>query len=626
MINYNKTRLVLFFLLLSYNLVAQKSIPLVDGRESEECSSCKDLINQKPKEVLYGIHLNDNGDVYFSMNNIEWFKKIFQNDEYGITVDLINADRYDCNKPLKVEPTVWQGITLLPLYRKDLLAKNESSSKDLYVKIGSVPLSIKKKTLEGNLVILNRNKICFYTDFVSINRNGWNLLRMGLFADSLIHTNQLLGDSLENFTYSKKTEIVIPFKKGTSSYSTGDLKMAYDSLDFSRYQIQKVEIRAYSSVEGTQEVNMELMKKRGDAMIEFLRPYQSTIKRSSVLAAENWLEFFSDIKETEFDYLKGLSKTEIKKRLAEPLLARKIEPLLARERKAVAVLYLASKAPQSLLDNSSIAESFKRVIKNKKLTEARIIQKEVIERIADNKLPVEYLDKLEVPQTKDFSLILNDREVYKYFFKITTQDEALSNFLRLKKLDSNNGQINYNICALKLGIWQLGYDSLLHSTLLREIELLQKQGIHRSLVRRMLINHCILKSEDFLLSFNYQAKDSTMEEIRDVYDMIETTDEEVYSLAKYYSYYSHYDWALEIVSPRIDKIDADEDLVFYYLNLLFYHPSEYESESFSKASLNAINLNKKRYCKFFSPRHEGGASMQLLEHKSLRDSWCQHCQ
>lgn len=47
------------------------------------CQSCKDLIDQKPQEVLFGVQINANGDVYFSMNNNEWFNKIIKDDNYG---------------------------------------------------------------------------------------------------------------------------------------------------------------------------------------------------------------------------------------------------------------------------------------------------------------------------------------------------------------------------------------------------------------------------------------------------------------------------------------------------------------------------------------------------------------
>jgi hypothetical protein len=608
-----------------HQLAAQKSVPVTDQRGSDECSACETLIMQKPKEVLFGVNTLQNGDVYFSMDNINWFKKIFQNDLYGVAVDIISEDRYNCQvieDPKALPP---KGILLPTVFRKELLSKNESTDGGVYVKVGSIPSHEMNRKIEGNLIIVNYNKICHYTEFVNISRVGLDLLPMGLFANTLTKADNFFNDSLGVFTYSEKKQIIIPFKKATSTYDQAALKKAYDSLKLERYRIQKIEIRAYSSVEGPETLNMQLMRKRGEAMIQFLKLNKSALKRSSVLTAENWLDFFSDIEGTAFDSLRSFSKSEIKRKLTESTLAKKIEPILAKERKAVAVLYLEPKSSRPIHLDVPLDAAFKLAIQKKRFKDASAIQKDVIEQIADNKLPSEYLEKLEVPKTKECFSLLNDREVYKYLFQLTFESEALDNFLQLQKLDPQNGHINYNISALKLIAKKLGYDNLLQNTLLQEIGLLTKQGIHQSLVNRMRVNYYILKCEDFMRQLDYEAKDTTLELIHDIYDSLEVSDEDVYSLARYYSQYSHNHWALEIITPRIDKIDASEDLIFYYINLLFYHPSEYDSEAFKKASLNAINLNRKRYCHFFSPADKGGASMQLLDYKSIRNLWCQNC-
>jgi len=75
----------------------------------------------------------------------------------------------------------------------------------------------------------------------------------------------------------------------------------------------------------------------------------------------------------------------------------------------------------------------------------------------------------------------------------------------------------------------------------------------------------------------------------------------------------------------MDKVDVSEDLVFYYVNLGFYHPMEYDEDYFRNAILNAINLNPKRFCKFFMPIDKGGASMQLAEYEDLKKIFCENC-
>jgi hypothetical protein len=619
-----------FFLSATRQIAAQNSALIVDGRDTQECSACESLVKQMPKEVLFGVHISENGDVYFSMNNINWFKKVFQNDNYGVSVDIVSEDRYQCNTLQSPNQRVPKGVLMRPVLRKDLLSKNESTENAIRAKIGSIPANLMNKKIEGNLVIINGSKICDYTTFVNISRVGLELLPMGLFADTLVNASYFSREPFDSlglgiFTYSIKKQITIPFKKATSVYDQVALKKAYDSLKLERYRIQKIEIRAYSSVEGSESINMELMRQRGDAMIKLLKPHQAALKRSNVLTAENWVDFFSDIAGTEFQYLKDFSKVEIKRKLTDSELARRIEPLLSRERKTVATLYLEPKTLQPKSNELTFETVFKNAIKNRQLEVASAIQKEVIEKIADNKLPFNYIEKLEVPQTKDFCSLLNDREVYKYLFMLTFEEEALDNFQRIKTIDPNNAHVNYNICALKLTVSKVNYDSLLPSSLSDDINQLANLGIHKSLVGRMLVNFNILKCESLMRQFDYEGKDVAIQVVRDAYDSLQLSDEEIYSLARYFSYYSHNEWALEIINPRVEAIDVSEDLIFYYINLLFYNPSVYDSENFKKASLNCINLNKLRYCHFFLPHDKGGASMQLLDNLSIRSLWCQNC-
>src|ERR1700709_540852 len=75
---------------------AQLPFNLIDGREHRYCASCAKIIQDIPPEVLFGIQIHTNGDVYFSMSNKEWFDKIFKNNSYGIAIDIVTKDKYDC--------------------------------------------------------------------------------------------------------------------------------------------------------------------------------------------------------------------------------------------------------------------------------------------------------------------------------------------------------------------------------------------------------------------------------------------------------------------------------------------------------------------------------------------------
>lgn len=367
------------------------------------------------------------------------------------------------------------------------------------------------------------------------------------------------------------------------------------------------------------------MQKRGEAILNALQQFQPGKGSMRVLPAENWLEFFTDIEGTEFEWLNEWSKTSIKQKLTDPVLLKKIEPILAKHRKVVAVFLLEERSAAVSVSDTSIEGEFKKAIIAKDIPRARLLQRELMERVIEGKLPMEYANRLEVPKTKEFSPVLNDREAYKYMLRATTEYEALENFIELKKLDPQNGRIGYNICAIRFFAWQYAGDTMSSKLLLKEINALSSQGIHPNLVKRMLINYYILASEDQLKVFNYNGKDSSVTAIRNLYKGVPMTDEDIYSMARYFSFYAHREWALEITEPRIDKIDVSEDLVFYYLNLLFFDESSYESPSFEKACLNAVNLNRERFCRFFTPNHQQGAGIQLLEDENIKFRYCENC-
>ena len=623
----SKYFLLISILLLALNAKSQLPFDLIDNREHKYCAPCKTLIEEKPIEVLFGVHVNTDGNIYFSMNNMEWFNKIFKNKSYGVTIDLVPKSRYACGKQFPNESSLPKGTMLLPIYRPELLkGQSELTPGSMFVKIGTLPKSLLNKELEGNLVILNGNFICYYSNFVNIDRTALHLLPMGLFTDSLVQDTRMNAGSAADFLdYTKKVQFEVPFEKSGTGFSNSYISRFLDSVELSKYIVRRTEVRAYSSVEGTMKMNEELMAKRADTIIAALNKYQPLTGSIKIITAENWLSFFKDLEETKFSHLQDLSKLKIKQKLTDKNLLNEIEPLLSKQRKAVVTLYLESKSPTTFISNTSILSDFKNAIAEKNISKAKLIQQEIAERIRDNQLPLDYIHKLEVPKTKEFSSLLNDREVYKFLLKASSEYEALDNFLALKQLDPGNGRISYNICALRFFMWQHGDDSLTSAVLFKEINTLSKLGINGMLVKRMLVNYHIMKCDEDMAAFRYDAKDSSLEVIHTIYDSLKLNDEDIYTLAKYYSYYGQQNRAEEIILPRIGALDVSEDLIFYYVNLQFFNSGNYDTEDFRTATLNAINLNRKRFCHFFDSNDRGGASMQLLGNEIIKDLYCEEC-
>lgn len=605
--------------------VAQTVKPMPDGRATSVGKSFQQLMAVKPKEVLFGIELHEDGTVWFSMSNIAWFHKIFTGPQDGITVDIVSKDRYNCNSDAALKTALPHGVYIKPMYLADL-KKNmvDLGAGHLTIQIGQVPAALRKKETEGNLVIIKNGVIGFYTNFTDIDRSLWDLLPMGLYADTLLQSSYI-SDSAGPIFYSRQIQVTIPFAKNKAEYSASGLSALKDSLQLKGYHITRMDIRAYSSVEGTVQANEALQKKRAAAVIKGLQQLQITKIQSNITASENWVEFYSDVTDTPFDELSYLSRPEVKKKLLNPKLLTRIEPILSKHRKAVVTAYVDRNSGNENLPDTALYRQFNTAVVAKDIPVAVRLQREIFTRIAEARLPVTYMSKLEIPREKACLYLLSNHEAYRYQLGITEITEAINAFKELLLLDTTNAKVRYNVCALTMQVWKNDTGFINPRQLLADINALGKFGIEKKLVIRMLVNYNILLSELYMSRVDYAAKDRAVDAVIKQYVILQLNDKELLSLAKYLCAYARFDQAQSMLQNRASQIDVSEDLLFYYLNLQLFQPNVFESGEFETVVLNAVSINRKRFCKLFSSLNKGGVSFQLLEYDILNDMYCEYC-
>jgi hypothetical protein len=142
----------------------------------------------------------------------------------------------------------------------------------------------------------------------------------------------------------------------------------------------------------------------------------------------------------------------------------------------------------------------------------------------------------------------------------------------------------------------------------------------------MQINFHIILSEYQMLKKNYAEKDKSVKYIQTNYSTLNLNDVDALNLARYFVGYSKYEWAESILNRYVTKVDVNEDLLFYYLNLTIIRPKMTASNQYRAIMLNAININKERFCKLFYPFGAGGITFQLLQNEYLKKTYCENCQ
>lgn len=612
----------IFLLVLLLNYIcnyAQNTMNLTDGLNAKECEEMNKTIDAKPKEALWGIEYGKNNEVFITFSDRNWLSKILKNPTEGISVDLIDKEKFACGTTFNHAELI-RGYVLPPIYLQEI-KKRITGEKTIKIEVGKLPPNLIGKEIEGNLMLLKEKKVCYYQSFIQVPRSSWTLLPMGYFTNTYIQENR------ENkpLIFEKKLQFIVPFPKNKATYNQQDLKVVFDSLQNTDYKIKRIDIRAYASVEGSKEANAILQEKRANAMIDALKNFQMGEVQRNVTTAENWIEFLNDIQNTNFKEISVKNQAEIKQMLANKDFLEKLEPTLQKHRKAVLTIFLDRKTGFELATKENLMLDFQQSIQRKDIKKAIAVQKEVFNRINERKLPTDFLDKLEIPQQKNFSVLTNNTLIYDDILEVRKKKEILSELEKLAKIDSLNGKLKYNICVFKFKVWEDDSTQINSNQFFDEIKYLRNLKVDNSLVRRMLMNYYIVKSEQQFLRGDYRGKDFSVDFIKKRYSDLKLEDEDLLSLSKFLIYYVRKADALNIIKNRIDKIDVSEDLLFFYINLKLFDENKMADSEFRKAIENAKVLNKSRFCNYFNAISRGGASFQLLDEEKLRAFYCENC-
>jgi len=626
---------LLVFLFIGFSTYAQNTYDIKHPGNSMSsiCGECQSLFAQMPSEVMHGFQTTEDGYIYFYMSNVDWFNTIISKNSDGLAVDIVMKDDYACDED-KFEWRSWasKGKLLPPVYFKQI--KSEARVTELgevVVPMGKLPKSYLDQEIELNLIVLIKKNMCYYQTYYNLPRVKWDLLDMGMFTDQLIFKNkpadtlQQSTDKATSILNRKKMTFVVPFEQGKTEYSDEDIAALADSLNLNTYDIMSASVHAYSSVEGNTAFNLELQQKRAESIINGLQELQSVEIEYDISSSENWTEFYQDVVGTVHRKLADKSKSEVKNALSDKKTATELESILKNHRKAVIQFAFEKKSNFRQITDEQLILEFGKATKSDDHELAQQLMAEAYERIVGKNSPSTLLGDLEVPDSKEYVDLRNSKKVYDYFLDEADMYATYKDLLQLVEIMPKSKEINYNLMALKFQVWITGKEEVDHEAFYREIGQLKSLGIEQSLVNRMQVNYHIILSEFYMQQRMYDEKDKQLKKIYYKYKNVKNTNEDLLQIAQYFSAYGEYDWAVKLLKPHVLKVDTDEDLLFYYINLTISDDDLIKTSSHANIMLNAIEMNTERFCQIFNSSREDGVSFQLLENADLKKYYCEEC-
>lgn len=604
--------------------VREYNLKMPEPKETSRiCGEFLNRMSIMPADVTMGLYEKD-GEIFWGITDDTWLARILKDNKDGVAVDIISRSQFPCGKKnIMADSKVYKGELLKPVYLKDV--KNKILTDNLGMagfKVGDLPESYKGTEYELNMIMIHDGYVCNYNSFFDVPRARWELLYMPMFMDSSRSTND--SDKGKPVVLNKTLRFEIPFAKNRFSYSEDDIRPLYDSLKLKDYSILSIDIKAYASVEGPTDNNIRLQNNRAEAIAKALEKVQNRSAIKKISAEENWVEFIEDVDTTIFPDLHQLSRKEIKSRLEDQKLSSALEPILSKHRKAVVTLELESRSTFMEASAQALAKEFRSSIEKGDSATALTIQEVTFARAMKGNLPPDLLDTIAIPVERKYMFLHNNRVAFGGQEELPDLKEKIAKFQVLKKQFPGYHSIDYNIAVLKIKAWSKG-DVIDPAVLRQDIKDLSTWKVAPPLVKRMFINYHIVLSELLISQRKYDAKNQALKFIYDNYKSLSLGDKDLLELAKYFSSYSRFDWAEKILLGRVKSLDADEDLIFYYLNLTIIEPKNLKKSSYRSIINNAAAKNPSRFCKMFDPYGKGGINFQLLADDYLKKLYCDVC-
>jgi hypothetical protein len=624
---FNTFIIVFFGFVFSTHFYAQNTFDIVfPGAERDQvCKACFEVFNQKPKETQFSI-VREGANLFFEVNDKEWFKRLIKNDGDGIAIDVVNKNRYDCNES-SLEQKQIKGILLKPIYGSKLFeTMKPRGTTHFRVLVGRLNPDMMNKELEYNILFLSNKNLCRYQVIYNLASYPWDLLDMGMYLDSLTYNNQGIKSNGDKGMILKNKTIVfkIPFEKNKATYSQADIKPIYDSLRLTDFNIKSINIVAYASIEGSVDRNLELQVQRAKSIVEALQSFQKPTIKTEVTSSENWVEFLNDIKSTKYSDWGALSKDQIKSKLVGNV-SKEFEPILQKHRKAVVRLELDKIDRYENMTADVLITKFNEALQADKLEEAHEIQNSIFKKMQSKTVHPNLLMKMQLPKQLKYVPFLNKNAAFRYSLDEKDMLIVYNELLELEKLAPKDEKVRYNLTALQIKLWRYKAIDTKEADVKTQIMDLKKYNIANPLIDRMLVNFHIVKAENQMRERDYKNKDVSVTFIENNYKKFPLSDSDYLSLAQFFTYYANLDKAVALLDKKSRQIDIDEDLLFYYLNLTMINNELTQKQEYRTILLNASSINKKRFCKLFNPIEKEGVTFQLLENDYLRSAYCENC-
>ncbi|MCX7954439.1 MAG: hypothetical protein N3A01_04525 [Bacteroidales bacterium] len=588
-----------------------------DNKECKICSKYRNIENLH--KCLY---VKDK-KIFFKHNNIKLLKSILKTPEDAIAVDIVQKSQYPCKGPNIVDlRNINKGILLKPV-NFDYLVNNNTiiDPKEKKIKIdtqiGTIPEGI-DENYELNLLIIKNNHLCMtITPSYEEEANIEFSKELTLLADTVI-----IGEEYTPIAEKSTIEFKVPFEKGKYEYKIHDIKPILDKLNEPDYTINKLQIEAFSSLEGGEDINKELQQKRAESIVQALKEIQKSKFHIKIITSENIEDFKRDIKNTQWAFLADKPIEEIKKYIQENKLQEKLEPILKNHRYARVTMDITYKLDETT-EEKYVISRFNKNVKEENYSTALRIQKYIFKKIVKGVFSENAVYNQEIPEKPETAgLLMNKLWLEKYIKKEDINEKICKKIEQLYKLKPSNEYIKYNYCYCRMMFENLTNEQNI-SSLQKDVSSLYNTSL-RSKTVDLLNLELQFKIIAALDTTNFMSPLilASLDTIKSILKLTKPTWQNSLKLAQIFISQKDFETAARLLEPWLTTPNVFDELIFTYLAICTHITYKFSSPKFVYAIKRAIAMDKERLCYLYKRKK---ISFQSFENPQVKEIICNEC-
>ena len=586
----------------------------------------------------------------YDLNKI---KRLFPDSKDGLVVELISfGNTFSCDalpeKPnRRNDLSLIDGQLLKPVYQKSILKQIEQLEEENrkrkkvrgekrcnFIILGDTPPELSGKPIDARLYYVNNKNLCTQIDFF-----GYCGEPLNYKPSSFPLKFDLPKDTFKPASDTFSIPINIQFEKSSSTIQSSEIDTLIEQLKAQELIIKRIDIQAFSSVEGSEEQNTKLFDARTKRLVERLGEFQQQEIEWQVNAQENWDLFYDQIIGTDWFYLNSYNRSKIRSIINDSANTVKLEPLLAEQRKAKISVVVIPKMSDKWIFKLAKSE-WETVLNGFDARTASLQQVDRLEALQVffynnyqkcNEKQQQWIASQYVGSSSDKTALLEYRQL---MFSATNFGVSmpLETVEKLKKLNTNLGslELDYNIKSIIASNADL-FDEKTKIPLIKSLmnqakidEVPSKVYQELELWYHVEIANLVFGSQD---KKGLDKAEPSLQYVREFYINENSTTEDTIRLAKFMVLFDKLDWVTELLKPiAFDTLrnPYKKQALKLYLQTCIAHDLSGRDTEMQLVVTNAFEtLGEKQWCRlFFTPC---AIPYKVFDYDPLRYLYCEAC-